>query len=100
MKEKITILNVLCYEKDNKKGTRLGFVFSSSDKMSDNAKYKGFSEISCFYEGDKVFNSITLDMIGVPVDVTLKAVSDFKNPLNTRNIIDTVTYKGNVINLL
>lgn len=100
MKEKITILNVLCYEKDNKKGTRLGFVFSSENKLSNNDKYKGFSEISCFYEGDKVFNSIPLDMIGVPVDVTLKSVADFKNPLNTRNIIDTISYKGNVINLL
>ena len=100
MREKITILNVLCYDKDGKKGTRLGFVFTGDDKLSNNDKYKGFTEISCFYEGHDVFNKIALDMIGKPVDVTLKSVADFKNPLNTRNIIDTIVYKGNVITLL
>ena len=52
MKTKIMILSVLKYT-DKKTGevkTRLGFIFDDENYNVENSSFKGYSELSCFYD--------------------------------------------------
>ena len=42
MQTQIMLLNVLTYEKEGKKGTRLGFIFAEKDSLGETDKFKGF----------------------------------------------------------
>lgn len=101
-KEKIVLLSLLKYADKNtgEVKTRLGFIFANPDKMQKSDKFKGYAELSQFYDGDKVFNSIDLSMIGTDVMASFKVISNPTNPLKTRAIIESIEYKGHVINLL
>lgn len=102
MKTKIMILSVLKYT-DKKTGevkTRLGFIFDDENYNVENSSFKGFSELSCFYDGDSVFDTITKDMIKKSLDCNIRVQQSVSNPLKTTSKIEKISYAGNVYNLL
>lgn len=102
MKSKIIILSVLKYT-DKKTGevkTRLGFIFDDPQYNVSNNSFKGYSELSCFYNGDNVFNVISPDMIKKPLDCSIKVEQSASNPLKTNSKIEKVSYAGSVYDLL
>lgn len=104
MKNKIIILNVMTYEKENRKGekqenTRIEFLFADREQLQDSKKYLGYSVIPTYHKGNLLKN-ITSDMILVPLDAEFREVTDYNNPLASRKLLKSITYKGNVINLL
>lgn len=100
MKEKIIITNVLCYEKEGISNTRITYLLVGKDRLANNSKFKGFTEITSFIKGDKCFNSITLEMIGKPLDALFESKPDYQNPLNVRNFLTSIDYNGSTIDLL
>ena len=99
MKEEILILNVLKYENEKGTGCRLGFIFNSDDKIQNTDKFRGYPEVSQFYDVS-VFDKILPEMIGVPVTAVIEQKSDTRNPLRTRQLITKLQYKNNVIDLV
>ncbi len=102
MKEEIIILNVLRYEQDEKhknSGCRLGFIFADETKFSDTSKFKGYAELSMFYDYS-IFDKFTKDMFYVPAMATFKNLPNPTNPLRSRTVIESIDFNGNVINLL
>lgn len=102
MKEEIIILSCLSYKSkdDGSQKTRLGFVITSRDKISSNAKFKGVAELSQFFDGEEVFNLITKDMILKPIQAKLVPKTDTRNSLIVRNVIEGIECNGRYINLL
>lgn len=102
MKTNIMLLNVLAYEKKEtgKKGTRLGLIFSEKESLQDTDKFKGFSEISLYYDGHEVFDKIPLSWIGRPLVAYIKDVSSPSNPIRKKQVISSLEYENNTIYLL
>lgn len=102
MKAKIIILSVLKYvdKKTNETKTRLGFIFDDEQYNVSNKSFKGYSELSCFYTGDVVFETITKDMIKKPLECVIRVEQSASNPLKTNSKIEKVSYAGSVYNLL
>lgn len=100
-KEDIRILNVLCYtDKETKKEkTRVGFIFTGAEQLSDSANFKGFSELACFYDGNLVKN-LPVDLICKPVKASFEVRSNRTNPMKSTMIIKDVEFNHNVYNLL
>ena len=100
MKVQVMLLNVLAYEKDEKKGTRLGLIFCEKDSVQDTVKFKGFTEVSLFYDGHEVFEKIPTDFIGRPVTAYITEKSNARNPFKKTQIISSLEYENNTISLL
>lgn len=96
------LLNVLAYEKKEtgKKGTRLALIFSEKESLQDTDKFKGFSEISLFYDGHEVFEKIPINWIGRPLIAYIKDVSSPSNPMRKKQVISCLEYENNSIDLL
>lgn len=99
MKVQVMLLNVLKYENEKGKGTRVGLIFCEKDSLQSTDKFKGFSEISLFYEID-VFDKIPVDFIGRPVTAYIVEKSSTKNPLRKQQIISSLEYDNRIIDLL
>lgn len=102
MENKIEILSVLKYT-DKKTGeikTRLGFIFEDEKYLVQNKSFKGYSELSCFYNGDKVFEMLTPDMFRKPIKCTILVENNPSNPLKTTSKVEKLVYGNNVYNLL
>lgn len=102
MKTNILLLNVLAYEKKDtkKKGTRLGLIFTDKDSLQDAEKFKGFSDVSLYYEGHDVFNKIPVSWIGRPLTAYIKEISNPSNPMRKKQVISCIEYENNSIDLL
>lgn len=102
MKTNIMLLSVLAYEKKEteKKGTRLGLIFSEKESLQDTDKFKGFSEISLYYDGHEVFNKIPVSWIGRPLIAYIKEISNPSNPMRKKQVISCLEYENNSIDLL
>lgn len=100
MQTQIMLLNVLKYEKDNKKGTRIGLIFAEKDSLQESDKFKGFKEIGLFYDGHGVFDKIPKEFIGRPVTAYIKEITNPVNPLKKNQIISCIQYENNTIDLL
>lgn len=102
MKTNIMLLNVLAYEKKEtgKKGTRLGLIFSEKESLQDTDKFKGFSEISLYYDGHEVFNKIPVSWIGRPLIAYIKEISNPSNPMRKKQVISCLEFENNSIDLL
>ena len=102
MKTNIMLLNVLAYEKKDtgKNGTRLGLIFTEKESLQDTDKFKGFSEISLYYDGHEVFNKIPLNWIGRPITAYIKEVTNPSNPMRKKQVISCLEYENNSIDLL
>ena len=100
MKEKIVIQNAMKYFKEGKSKIRIGFYFL---KPSDTDNFIGYSDVACYYDAEENFlNKIPKSMIfdREPVMATFEEKPCFGSSLNTRKILKSIEYKGNVINLL
>ena len=100
MKTKIMILSALAWEKEGKSGSRIDFILCDKDDFVKGDKFKGYTPIAQFYNGMDAFNAIKPEMIGQPLDANLKTVKSFKNPLDTKQVVESVVYKDNVVTLL
>lgn len=100
MKTTIMIISALAWEKNDKNGTRVDFILCEKDDFVNGDNFKGYSPVTQFYNGKKAFEAILPEMIGQPLEANLKSVKSFKNPLETKQVIESVVYKGNVITLL
>lgn len=102
MKTNILLLNVLAYEKKDtkKKGTRLGLIFTDKDSLQDTEKFKGFSDVSLYYDGHDVFNKIPVSWIGRPLTAYIKEISNRSNPMRKKQVISCIEYENNSIDLL
>lgn len=99
MKVQVMLLNVLKYENEKGKGTRVGLIFCEKDSLQTTDKFKGFSEISLFYDSD-VFEKIPVDFIGRPVTAYIVEKSSSKNPLRKTQVINSLEYENRTIDLL
>lgn len=99
MKAQVMLLNVLKYENEKGKGTRVGIIFCEKDSLQNSEKFKGFSEVSLFYDVD-VFDKIPTDFIGRPVTAYITERSSAKNPLRKSQIISSLEYDNRSIDLL
>lgn len=98
MKEKIMILNAMKYVKEGKTKGRLGFIIL---KPSDSDNYRGYSDVACYYDvNDNFINNFPKELFLEPVMATFEDKPGFGTSLNTRKILKSIDYKGNVINLL
>ena len=100
MKEKIIIQNVLKFENDKGKGTRIEFYFARPDAIANSKSYKGFSANACFYRDTEVFDKIPVDVVGKTIDCTLKSIPSVKNPMTSITMIESIIFSGNNIRLL
>lgn len=99
MKAQVMLLNVLKYENEKGKGTRIGLIFCEKDSLQNGEKFKGFNEISLFYDVD-VFDKIPVDFIGRPVTAYITERSSSKNPLRKTQIISSIEYENRSVDLL
>lgn len=100
MKTNVMLLNTNIFEKDGKTSTRLGLIFCEKDSLGNSEKFKGFKEISLYYDGAEVFNKIPMDFIGRPVTAYIKEVANPSNPLRKKQIIYCLEYENNSIDLV
>lgn len=100
MQTQVMLLNVLKYEKNEKKGTRIGLIFAEKDSLQETPNFKGYKEIGVFYDGHEVFSKIPKDFIGRPVTAYIKEITNPINPLKKSQIIATLEYENNSIDLL
>lgn len=102
MEQNIQIQNVMTYidKKDGKPKTRVGFFLSDINQKADNKSYRGYSELSLFYDGDDIFKKITNDMIGKPLSAKLKTITNITNPMKSHQVIESFRYAGSVISFL
>lgn len=100
-KEKILILDVMRYA-DKKSGeikSRLGFILCSQKHKKNTDNFKGFNELSCFYDLD-ILDKVPQDTILEPVDGIFELRPNQSNPMRTNSILVGFEYKGNVYKLL
>ena len=100
MKEKIIIQNILKFDNEKGKGTRISFYFAKPEAVAENKSYKGFTENVCFYRDTDVFDKLPIEIIGKSVDCTLKSVPSARNPMTSITMIESVFYNGSNIRLL
>lgn len=102
MKEKIILLSVLKYtdKKTNLEKVRLGFVFADKKFNTSNKCFKGYSEMSCFYDNADVFDKLSNDSFLTPVDAILETKSSPVNPLRETKVIKQLVINGSILNLL
>ena len=98
MKDKIMITNIIYSE--NKDFTRIAYLLVGKGRLSDNSICKGYSEVVSYSNGKKAFEEISIDCIGKPLDANFEIRNDYKNPLNTKNILKSIEYNGTIINLV
>lgn len=97
------ILSVLFYDNDKGKGTRLSYVLTQKDNFVNNEKFKGFTEIGAFYfgeQGKEVFDKITPEMIGKPLDANFITRKDYKNPLKSTDYLESFEFNGSMVRLV
>lgn len=100
MKFNILILCTNQYERDGVQHSRLGYIFTDKEAVANTQVLKGYREQSAFYEGTKVFDSITLDMIFKQAVAYVKEVPYPGNPMRTRKVIERIECNGKVVDLL
>lgn len=100
-KELIIIIDAIRYI-DKKTGeikTRIGFVFGSEKHLKKTDKFVGFSELSCFYDGDLI-ERIPKEVIMKPIEATFEIRNNQSNPMKSSAILSSYEFKGNVYKLL
>lgn len=100
MKSNVMLLNVLRYEKEGKKGTRLSLMFTDKESFTNGDKFKGFTAIDIFYNGHEVFEKVPYEWIGKPVIAYSKDVVNPVNPLRKKQVIYCLEHENNSIDLL
>ena len=94
MNTKITILNVLKYEKEGRKGTRIAIIFPDKNNIQSRDSFKGFADISVYYDNHDVFNAIPVDIIGRECEAILEEKVNPNNPLRRSTVIKSISCNG------
>lgn len=100
-KEKVLIIDVMSYS-DKKTGeikTRIGFILPDEKNKKATDNFKGYSELSCFYDGNLV-SKVPNDCINQVVEGLFEVKPQQSNPLRTSSILTAIEFKGNVYTLL
>ena len=102
MELKITVTSCLVYEDKttSKIKTRLGYIVADTNFRQDSEKFKGFPDLSIFYDGTDVFNKLPVDWFGIPVIATIENKPNPRNPLRETKVIKSLKLNNNVINLV
>ncbi len=96
MKGKIMILSL----RKGKEYTCIHYLLLNNESVLNNERAIGFVDVSSFTKLDIIGSIKTDDCLQV-IDCTFRNMQDFKNPLNTRLVLESLTLKnGKVINLL
>lgn len=96
MKDKIMITNVLSYSD----GVRLSYLLVGKNKLVENTKFKGFTELASYFNNQDVFEKINLDLIGKTLEAEFVPKQDYKNPLKSTLVLKSIIDNGNTIDLL
>lgn len=102
MELKITLTSCLVYQDKttNQDKTRVGYIVADTSFRQDSEKFKGFPDLSIFYDGTEVFNKLPVDWFGLPVVATIESKPNPRNPLRETKVIKTLKLGSNVINLV
>lgn len=98
MKATIMLTNIT----KGKEYTCVNYLLLSNDYLIDNEHAKGFTYLTSFSKNESILEQIDLkkDLL-IPVECTFRKTQDYKNPLNTRLMLETITLtNGKNINLL
>ena len=99
IQSEIMILNVMRYENEKGKGSRVSFILADNKQESKN--FDGYPVIDQFYKDDtSVFNKVSRDFILEPVIGTFKIQPGTKNPLKTNSILVKIENDNNAVDLL
>lgn len=80
----VEVLNVLKYEDKENKGsykTRISYRLLDPSKMSNTDKFKGFSELSIYLDGTKLFDVFDSRYCGCALKFVLEEKPSNNNPL-------------------
>lgn len=99
---KITLTGCLVYEDKTTKElkTRLGYVMADPNFKQNTEKFKGYAELSAFYDGVEIFNKIPVEFFGVPCIATLENKPNPRNPLREVKVIKSIKCGNSVVNLV
>lgn len=79
----VEVLNVLKYEDKENKGsykTRISYRLLDPSKMSNTDKFKGFSELSIYLDGTKLFDVFDSRYCGCALKFVLEEIPSNNNP--------------------
>lgn len=99
----IVIDNALVYAKKDGSGngTRIGYRFIGDGVLANNgSKFKGYASLSHFTASEDLFNKLPLEIFGQPVVAVVVTEPSRYNPLESRKVLKSVEFEGNVIDLV
>lgn len=105
MKDKISILNVMTYTKENKntgevkENSRIEFIFANPKCIQNSSKYLGYQVITTYCKGN-ILKHLQKENIATPIEVEFKEVSNYNDPLASKKMLKSIIINGNVIDLL
>ena len=99
VQQEIIILNVMRYENEKGKGSRVSFILS--DQKQETKNFNGYPVVDQFYKDDtSILNKITDEFIFEPVVATFKSQTNTRNPLRTSSILSRIESDNNAVDLL
>jgi len=98
-KEKILILNVCRYEKEGSWKSLINFIFVNNENLTVTDKFKGYADLTVYYDTPVAYEQIPVEAIGQVVEVTIEEKSNSYNPLKKKTVLSSIAYKGQTYNL-
>lgn len=84
----------------NEVKTRLGYIMAEPSMKQNTDKFKGYAELSSFYDGADNFNKIPVEFFGNVVIATLENKPNPRNPLREVKVIKSLKLGSNVVTLV
>lgn len=100
MKLQIMLLNVMKYEKDGQKKSRIGYYIPTKEALSDRDKFKGYSELASYRNDTKYFDLIPVNFIGQKCEISIVEKPNSSNPMKTYKEFTEITCNGQVVHLV
>ena len=102
MEYQVELISCLVYEdKETKaKKTRLGYRMLDPKLIQVSDKFKGYSELSFFLDGTKLFDWLKGSDFGVQVTIKVTEVPSVSNPLRKSVVLQSVKIGNEHIDLL
>lgn len=98
-KEKLLILNACRYEKEGKWKSLINFIFANTENLTVTDKFKGFADLTVYYDTPVAYEVLPEEMMGQVVEATFEDKSSTYNPLKKRTVLSSIAYKGQTYNL-
>lgn len=102
MTMKIVLTNSLVYEdkQTHTPKTRLGYRMAEEQFSQETDKFKGYAELSAFYDTSEAFNKIPKNFYGKTLIATVESSPNPRNPLKESKIISQLKLDNHVVDLL